>query len=104
MVIRYVRYPDMQVSADKVSSFGIYEYNPKFDHREQTAHLIAQMIWYFMEGYNLRIDEYPFESKKNYKKYIVLVEDETINFYKSDKSERWWMEVDFTIIIWRNLR
>ena len=46
-----------------------------------------------MEGYNLRIKEYPFESKKNYKKYIVLVEDEIINFYKSDKSERWWMEI-----------
>lgn len=80
----------------KVSSFGIYEYNPKFDHREQTAHLIAQMIWYFIEGFNLRIDEYPFESKKNYKKYIVLVENETINFYKSDKSERWWVEINFT--------
>ncbi|MCD6544406.1 MAG: formimidoylglutamase [Flavobacteriaceae bacterium] len=77
----------------KVSSFGIYEFNAKFDSRDQTAHLIAQMIWYFLEGYNLRIKEYPFESKKNYKKYIVLVEDEIINFYKSDKSERWWMEI-----------
>jgi hypothetical protein len=53
------------------------------------------MIWYFIEGFNLRIDEYPFESKKNYKKYIVLVENETINFYKSDKSERWWIEISF---------
>ena len=80
----------------KVSSFGIYEYNPKYDQRDQTAHLIAQMIWYFIEGYNLRIDEFPFESKENYKKYIVLVENETINFYKSDKSERWWMEVNYS--------
>ncbi len=81
--------------SSKVSSFGIYEYNLKFDQRENTAHLIAQMIWYFMEGFNLRIQEYPFESIKNYKKYIVLVEDETINFYKSNKSERWWMEINF---------
>ena len=80
----------------KVSSFGIYEYNPKHDQREQTAHLIAQMIWYFIEGYNLRIDEFPFESKRNYKKYIVMVENETINFFKSDKSERWWMEINYT--------
>ena len=77
----------------KVSSFGIYEYNAKLDDREQSAHLIAQMIWYFIEGYNFRIDEYPFESKKRYKKYIVLMESDTINFYKSDKSERWWMEI-----------
>jgi arginase family enzyme len=79
----------------KVSSFGIYEYNAKLDEREQTAHLIAQMIWYFIEGFNFRIDEYPFESKKRYKKYIVLIENDTINFYKSDKSERWWMEINY---------
>ncbi len=79
----------------KVSSFGIYEYNAKFDEREQTAHLIAQMVWYFIEGYNLRIDEFPFESKNKYKKYIVLVENDTITFYKSDKSERWWMEITY---------
>ncbi len=79
----------------KLTSFGIYEYNPKYDEREQTAHLIAQMIWYFVEGYNFRIDEYPFASKKNYKKFIVLIENDTINFYKSDKSERWWMEINY---------
>ena len=55
----------------KISSFGIYEFNAKFDERRQTAHLIAQMIWYFIEGHNYRIKEYPFESKKKYKKYIV---------------------------------
>ncbi len=82
--------------SNKVSSFGIYEYNSKYDQRENTAHLVAQMIWYFTEGYNLRIEEYPLESKKDYKKYIVLVEDETIIFYKSNKSERWWMEINFS--------
>ncbi len=79
--------------SDKVSSFGIYEYNAKFDDQDQTAQLIAQMIWYFIEGYNFRINEYPFTSKKDYKKYIVLVEDTTIHFFKSNKSDRWWMEV-----------
>lgn len=79
----------------KISSFGIYEFNAKFDERGQTAHLIAQIVWYFMEGYNYRISEYPFESKKKYKKYIVLIENETINFYKSNKSERWWMEITY---------
>ena len=79
--------------SDRVSSFGIYEYNHKLDEKEQTAQLIAQMIWYFIEGFNYRINEYPFGSKANYKKYIVPVDDEVINFYKSNKSDRWWMEV-----------
>jgi arginase family enzyme len=82
--------------SDKVSSFGIYEYNSKFDEQDQTAQLIAQMIWYFIEGYNFRTNEYPFTSKKDYKKYIVPVEDSTINFFKSNKSDRWWMEVTYT--------
>lgn len=81
--------------SDKVTSFGIYEYNSKFDNNNQTAHLIAQMIWYFIEGVNFRAKDYPFCTKESYQKFIVLVEnDEPINFYKSDKSGRWWMEIN----------
>ncbi len=80
----------------KNSSFGIYEYNAKYDEREQSAHLVAQMIWYFIEGFNYRIEENPFLSKNEYQKFIVLIEDDTINFYKSDRSERWWMEIAYT--------
>jgi len=79
--------------SDKVSSFGIYEYNPKLDTDHQSAKLIAQMIWYFIEGVNYRFKDYPFDLKDNYKKYIVPLETQIINFYKSNKSDRWWMEV-----------
>ncbi len=79
--------------SDKVSSFGIYEYNAKLDKNLQSAKLIAQLIWYFIEGVNFRTNDYPFESKEKYKKYIVPLEEDNINFYKSPKSERWWMEV-----------
>jgi len=81
--------------SDKVTSFGIYEYNSKFDKNNQTAHLIAQMIWYFIEGVNFRAKDYSFCTKETYQKFIVLVEnDDPINFYKSDKSGRWWMEIN----------
>ncbi|MBL4905071.1 MAG: formimidoylglutamase [Flavobacteriaceae bacterium] len=81
--------------SDKVTSFGIYEYNSKFDQHNQTAHLIAQMIWYFIEGVNFRAKDYPYCTKENYQKFIVLLEDDDpINFYKSDKSGRWWMEIN----------
>ena len=81
--------------SDKVTSFGIYEYNPRYDSNNQTAHLIAQVIWYFIEGVNFRAKDYPFSTKESYQKFIVLVEnDDPINFYKSDKSGRWWMEIN----------
>ncbi len=80
--------------SDKVSSFGIYEFNSKYDSNNQTAKLIAQMIWYFIEGFNHRAKDYPFITKKNYQKFTVLLEnDDPIDFYKSHKTGRWWMEI-----------
>jgi arginase family enzyme len=81
--------------SDKVSSFGIYEYNSKYDNNYQTASLIAQMIWYFIEGVNFRVKDYPFSGKENYQKFTVLMEDDDpIVFYKSNKTGRWWIEIN----------
>jgi formiminoglutamase len=81
--------------SDKVSSFGIYEYNYKYDTNHQTAHLIAQMIWYFIEGVNFRMKDYPFTSKDNYQKFTVLLEDDDpLTFFKSNKTGRWWIEIN----------
>ncbi|MGJ8745509.1 formimidoylglutamase [Polaribacter sp.] len=81
--------------SDKVSSFGIYEYNSKYDNQHQTAHLIAQMIWYFIEGVNFRVKDYPFSSKENYQKFTVLLDDDDpLTFYKSNKTGRWWIEIN----------
>ena len=81
--------------SDKVTSFGIYEYNPIMDNDGQTAHLIAQMVWYFVEGVAYRADDYPYCTKESYYKYIVPVEDEELYFFKSNKTDRWWLDVPF---------
>jgi Arginase family len=79
--------------SDKVSTLGIFNhYNTK-----QESVLIAQIMWYFIEGYHYRSNEYPFSSKENYLKYIVPVDDEEIIFYKSDKTDRWWIEIPFIL-------
>jgi arginase family enzyme len=79
--------------SDKVSSFGIFNQN---DTKQESV-LIAQIIWYFIEGYHYRSNEYPFGSRENYLKYIVPIEDEELVFYKSDKTDRWWIEIPFTV-------
>ena len=79
--------------SSRLSSLGLYEYNPTLDNENQTAKLIAQMLWYFIEGFSLRIKEHPFVQKEQFKKYIVLLEGQDITFYKSNKSNRWWMEL-----------
>jgi formiminoglutamase len=82
---------------EKLSSIGFYEYNPSIDdsHRK-TASVIATMIWYFIDGYYNRKNETNFKSN-DFLKYTVSmpVEPETISFYKSKLSEKWWMEVPY---------
>ncbi len=80
---------------DNVSCFGIYEINPKFDINNQTAHLAAQIIWYFIDGYSMRKSENRIGENKDYKVFFVSHEnmEHDLTFYKSSKTERWWMEV-----------
>jgi arginase family enzyme len=83
--------------SDKVSSVGFYEYNPEFDNRESTAHLISQAIWCFLEGVSQRKNDIPSSLDNNFLKYRVFLSDSKheIVFYKSNKSDRWWMEVPY---------
>ncbi|MBP2284276.1 arginase family enzyme [Flavobacterium sp. CG_23.5] len=77
--------------SDKVSLFGIFNHN----NSAQESAIIAQIIWYFIEGFHYRSYEYPFGSRDNYIKYIVPLEEEELVFYKSDKTDRWWIEIPF---------
>jgi formiminoglutamase len=80
---------------EKLSSAGFYEYNPAFDDtHKKTASVIATMIWYFIEGFYHRKNEQDFRSN-DFIKYVVSmpVQPETISFYKSKFTEKWWMEV-----------
>jgi len=77
--------------SDKVSLFGIFNHNGS----KQEAVLIAQVIWYFIEGFHYRSHEYPFGSKENYLKYIIPLDEEELVFYKSNKTDRWWIEIPF---------
>lgn len=81
--------------SDKLSSIGFYELNPELDVNNQSSHLVAQMIWYFIEGYSHRKHDFPHIQKKDYKKYHTAIDEveEGIVFYQSKKSGRWWMEV-----------
>ena len=81
--------------SDRVSSFGIFEFNPHKDVSHQTVNLISQIIWYFLEGFNLRVKDYPNANNinNNYQKYIVPIKDSDLQFafYKSKKTGRWWL-------------
>ena len=80
--------------SNKVASFGIYEYKMS-DKARMNNMLIAQMIWYFIEGYNARVNDDDFQNEKAFQKYRVLIEKDELIFYKSLKTNRWWIEIPF---------
>lgn len=93
-ICQMMRYAGM---SDKMSSIGFYEYFPENDNNGAGAMLVAQMIWCVLDGYCARKKDYPFGSKDNYTKYRIHLEntDHELVFYKSDKSDRWWMDVPY---------
>ncbi|UIR55575.1 formimidoylglutamase [Sphingobacterium sp. SRCM116780] len=83
--------------SDKCSSIGFYEVNPTFDPMEQTAMLVAQMIWCFIDGFYNRKQDTPLFPKSSYIIYRTTLENEEheLVFVKSKKSDRWWMQVPY---------
>ncbi len=88
------RYAGM--SNDMLSA-GFYDLNPSFDQNGVSISLMAQMIWYFIEGYANRRQDYPVAESKDYLIYHTTNKNmnRELTFYKSVLSNRWWMEVPY---------
>lgn len=80
--------------SDKMTAFYLYGYEGKLDNRLQTAQTMAQICWYFLEGFYQRKRDFPI-SIDNLTQYVVNYKetDFNINFWKSPASGRWWMQI-----------
>ena len=75
--------------SDRLSIFGLFELVPSNVFYE----LLSQIVWYFIEGFNCRFDEYPVLTDDGFTKYTVTLSDRELIFHQSKKSDRWWMEI-----------
>ena len=84
--------------SDKLTSIGFYGYQAKKDRDDQTAQLIAHMIWYLLEGIYNRKRDFP-TSTDGMIEYIISFKDYDHNatFWKSTKSGRWWIQMDSSV-------
>ncbi len=82
--------------SDKLSSLGIFNHHST-STTQLADQLLAEIIWYFIDGYAERKADFPVGSKKDYTQFIVTMEnmEDDIIFYRSNKSERWWLEVPY---------
>jgi formiminoglutamase len=80
--------------SDKMTSFFIYGYEAKLDARQQTAQAIAQICWYFLEGFYQRKHDFPLFIA-GLTEYLIHYKstDFHLTFWKSNASGRWWMQL-----------
>ena len=81
----------------KLSSIGFFEYNPHYDINARTANLIAEMIWYFMEGFSNRQDDIPSLESNDFMRYNVQIGEgkENVVFLCHKITGKWWMDMSF---------
>ena len=88
---RMTRYAGL---SSKLSSLGVFEYNPHCDINGQTAGLIAQMLWYFIDGFAGRTNDFPTtENRDMFRHFYVQVSDieEELEFLCNKINGKWWM-------------
>lgn len=81
----------------RLTSIGFFEYNPHYDINARTANLIAEMIWYFIEGFSNRQDDVPTLDSTDFKRYNVQIGegDGNIVFLCHKISGKWWIDMSF---------
>lgn len=87
--------------SDKLGAFGVFGYDADLDRRGMAAALVAQMIWYFVDGFYNRKGDIPPRERGEFLRYTVAIgqegESHEMTFLKSTRSGRWWMEVPFQV-------
>lgn len=77
--------------SESLSSFNILGFKEKSYIDASNALVIAQMIWYFIDGYTIRKFESPLDNKENFTEYNIIIKNDVLVFIKSKKTNRWWM-------------
>ncbi len=80
--------------SDKLKSFGVFGCRTALDVGGQTAQVVAQMIWYCIEGFYQRKGDFP-ASTDGLIQYMVEWKhaEQPLVFWKSSKSGRWWLQL-----------
>lgn len=76
-----------------LNSMGIYGYQAAADQNNITAKQIAQMMWYFVDGYFMRKNEAQLTDAENYFSFSVSFTEQDTVFLKSKRTNRWWMQM-----------
>lgn len=89
---------------NKVRSFGVYNYKAKNNMPDDL--LMAEILWYFIEGKNSVREQSDFENKEDFEIFHVQIPEQHLMFFHNMKTEQWWLglnEPDDSEISARNM-
>lgn len=89
--VRIARYAGISNQLSSAFFYGLHDSNTD----PVTLRLLAQMAWYFLDGFSSRYNDHPTHDSKDFLIYRNRLSStgHEIIFYKSRKSNRWWMEI-----------
>ena len=81
--------------SDRLSAVGFFEHDPSKDGDGRGGQLVAEAVWCFLGGVMHRMGDHPRGTTDDYLQYRVVLEgeDHEVVFYKSPRSDRWWMDI-----------
>lgn len=85
-----MRYAGM---GSRLSTVGLYGMRAESDRDELTSIEGAQMLWYFLDGYAVRIQEAALSDRDAFLEFHVSFTDVETSFLKSKRTGRWWMQL-----------
>jgi len=81
--------------SDGLNIAGFFNLMPEKDPSSNSSHLMAQIVWHFIDGFYYRKPEDPSEDSDDFNQFMVDMSDisMTLVFFQSRISGRWWMEI-----------
>lgn len=76
---------------NKVQSFSVYNYKVKNIPSDEM--LIAEILWYFIEGKNHTPKKLNFDDNSTFETYFVQMQEQDLVFYYDVKAEQWWLKI-----------
>lgn len=76
---------------NKVQSFGVYNYKGK--NLPQDELLVAEILWYFIEGKNHAPAPFKLDDNGNFETFFVQIPEQDLVFYHDMMTAQWWMEL-----------
>lgn len=76
---------------NKVQSFGVYNFKAKNIPPDDL--LVAEILWYFMEGKNHAADVIAWDESESFETFYVQIPEQDLIFYRNITTDQWWLEL-----------